>query len=360
MMIKIIKMTIIVVIFLGFGLKVSADGYSDEQLSSFDKILPDGLSGITEDTDKLIDRVGIEALISEIKGIIERDGSQVVVFFLSCVGLGTLMALASAVSSKLARVAGVCVGATVSLGIFVGLCDVFSSVEENLAKLCEFFGSAIPIFTAVSVSSGAVGTASVQAVGMNFTLSLINGGATSLMLFAVELGLAFAMLSFFGDERISVLSSSASSFFKWISGISAAAVIATLSLQSVVSSAADNAAMRAAKYAASGMIPVVGGAVSGALSTLTSGLSYVKSVIGAGAVVSVVSIVLSPLVIMLLYRTALSLSSSICALFSPDATLKILNAYRGALDSLIAVYSLSSCVIIFEIILFMKSGVGVF
>ena len=139
-----------------------------------------------------------------------------------------------------------------------------------------------------------------------------------------------------------------------------ALLTAAYSLQTIISSAADSAAMRAAKYAASGMIPVVGGAVSGALSTLTSGLSYVKSVIGAGAVVSVVSIVLSPLVIMLLYRAALSLSSSICSLFSSDVAVKILHAYRAALDSLIAVYALSSCVIIFEIILFMKSGVSVF
>ena len=357
---KIVKMTTIIVIFFMFCLKVSAGGYSDDQLASFDKIMPDGLSGITEDTDALIDSVGIGALVLEIKSIVERDGSAVLGFFLSCVGLCALMAVASAMSSRLARVATVGVGAIASLKIFHGISGLFSSVTDNLERLTDFFGSAIPIFTAVSVSSGAVGTASVQAVGMNFTLSLINDVGTAIMLFAVELGLVFAMLSFFGDERIGTLSSSVSSFFKWICGISATAIIATLSLQSVVSSAADTAAMRAAKYAASGIIPVVGGTVSGALSTLTSGLAYVRGVIGAGAVAAVVSIALSPLVMMLLYRAALSLSSSLCSLFAPDSAIKILVVYRAALDSLIAVYSLSSCVIIFEIILFMKSGVSVF
>lgn len=353
-------MTIIVVIFLAFSLKVSADGYSDKQLESFEEILPDELSGISRDTDSLIESVGIPRLISEIKSILERDGSRVIGFFLSCIALGALMALSAGISGGLAKTATVALGSVVSLRIFLSVAEIFTSVEQNLKELCTFFGSAIPIFTAVSVSSGAVGSASVQAMGMNFTLSLINGAGTGIMLFAVELGLAFAMLSFFGDERISALSANASSFFKWIIGISATAIIATLSLQSVVSGAADTAAMRAAKYAASGMIPVVGGTVSGALSTLTAGLAYVRGVIGAGAVAAVVSIALSPLVIMLLYRAALSLSSSICSLFSSDASVKILHAYRLALDSLISVYALSSCVIIFEIILFMKSGVSVF
>ena len=357
---KIFKMTIIVVIFATFSLRVNADGYSDKHIESFEEILPEGLSEISRDTDALIDSVGIPRLLAEIKSIIERDGSSVLGFFLSCIGLGAILALTATVSGKLSKAASVATGAIVSLKIFLNLSGIFTSVQENLRELCTFFGSAIPIFTAVSVSSGAVGTASVQAVGMNFTLSIINGAGTGVMLFAVELGLAFAMLSFFGDERISTLYANASSFFKWIIGISATVITATLSLQSVVSGAADTAAMRAAKYAASGMIPVVGGTVSGALSTLTAGLAYVRGIIGAGAVVAVVSIVLAPLVIMLLYRAALSLSSSICSLFSSDVAVKILHAYRTALDSLIAVYALSSCVIIFEIILFMRSGVSVF
>ncbi len=356
---KLIKMSIIVVIFLVFTLKTSAKSYSDEQLDNFESILPESFSGISEDTDKLIDRIGISALFEEISAIISHSGSRVLEFFLSLLALGALLALAEGLSSKFGRVASAALGAITSLCIFSYISELFFSTEENLSSLCSFFSSAIPIFTAVSVSSGAVGTASVQAVGMNFTLSLISGVGTSVLLLAVGMGLALAMLLFFGDERISALSGSVAGFFKWTVGIATTLIIATFSLQSIVASASDGVAMRAAKYAASGMIPVVGGTVSGALSTLTAGLSYAKGVIGAGAVAVVVSIALSPLIIMLLYRAALSLAGSLCSVFGSSAV-KIYTAYRSALDSLIAVYSLSACVIIFEIILFIKSGVNVF
>lgn len=357
---KLIKMSIIVVISLAFCLKVSADDYSDEQLQRFEDILPESLSGITEDTDALLESLGISALAEEIIAIIRHNSSRVIALFLSCLGLGALMALSASISNRLGRASLSALGAITSLTVFSYIGELFFSAKENLTELCGFFSSAIPIFTAVSVSSGAVGTASVQAMGMNFTLSLISGVGVGVMLLAVGMGLSLAMLSFFGDERVGALSGSVSGFFKWLVGISTTLIIATFSLQSVVASASDGVAMRAAKYAASGMIPVVGGAVSGALSTLMAGLSYVRGIIGAGSVVAVVSIALAPLVIMLLYRAALSLSGTLCALFDSGGAVKIFGAYKTALDSLIAVYALSACVILFEIILFMKSGVTVF
>ncbi len=353
---KLVKMSIIICISLVFCLRVSADDASRDSLRDFESILPESMTGITESTDELLDRIGIAALVEEIISIIEHSGSRVLELLLCLVALGAFTAVAENLSGKLGGVAVSAIGAVSSLCVFSYIGELFFSTKENLSQLCGFFSSAIPIFTAVSVSSGAVGTASVQAVGMNFTLSLISGVGTGVMLLAVGMGLSLALLSFFGDERINALSGTVSGFFKWLTGIGTTLVIATFSLQSVVASASDGVAMRAAKYAASGMIPVVGGAVSGALSTLGSGLAYAKGVIGAGSVAVIVSMALSPLILMLLYRAALSLAATLCSLFSCGVT-RIYNAYRTALDSLIAVYSLCGCVVIFEIILFMKSGV---
>jgi stage III sporulation protein AE len=116
--------------------------------------------------------------------------------------------------------------------------------------------------------------------------------------------------------------------------------------------------MSAAKYAASGMIPVVGSTVAGALSTLASGLSYAKGIIGVGAIVVIVGIIISPLVLLLLHRLALSLALILADFLGVSGASRIFGAFRASFDSLIAVYALCSVLYIFNAVLFMKSGVA--
>ena len=146
--------------------------------------------------------------------------------------------------------------------------------------------------------------------------------------------------------------------FSWFLGIVTVMISGTLSLQTMVASARDCAAMRAAKYAASGMIPVVGSTVAAALSTLASGVSYVKGIVGGGAVFVLISIMLSPLVLMLMYRFALSFAKFASEFFEIGGGVKIFSAYLYSLDTVLATYALSCLVYLFEIILFVKGGVG--
>lgn len=350
---KMLKILTIVVIFWVFSLKVCADGYVDEYIDDFTEILP---GGVSSDAEELLDGVGIDALIGEIYNILSGNASRAVGILLIIVSFGIFSSLIESAPIKNKGVCRSALGAILSLSLLPQIVPIFTSARDAVSSLVDFFSSAVPIFTAITVAGGAVSTASVQAVGMNFTLSLLSGSFISLMIGAVTLSLAAAVLSFFDDGIFSGLSRAIFGFFKWIVGIGAALIMGTLSLQSVVASASDSAAMRAAKYAASGMIPIVGNTVSAALSTLASGLSYARGVVGVGAIAAVLSITLSPLVLMLIVRSAFSLGGEVCSLFGTRE--RVSAAYRSALDALIAVYALALCVVIFEIILFMKSGVS--
>ena len=350
----------LVVILIAFPIKSRAEGYTDGAIDDFRDILPEGMEDIADDTDALTERVGLRALLTEIVSILEGNVSGALAFLLSLICMGTLAALSGTVSTRLSSGVTWALGVLTSLLVFSHVGPLFSDCRSGMRELCEFFSSAIPIFTAVTVSSGATASASAQAIGMNFTVSLIGGGGISLMSSAIGMGLTVALLSFLSDDGMSALSRSVHSFFKWLSGIATALLAATVSLQNIVSSAADTAAMRAARYAVSGAIPIVGNTVSGALSTLTAGMAYARGVIGAGAVAVIISITLSPLLVLLMYRCALSLATSFVTLLGCDVSVRIYSAFRSALDSLAAVYSLCACVCIFEIVLFIKSGVSIF
>lgn len=334
-----------------------ADGVADEYIADFEKLLPSDMSDIVTDTEALTRSVSIEALISEITALISGEGSRIVTFLLALISMGIIGSLAAALGLKLSSATERAVGVIASLLVFSYVGGLFRSMADTMSDICAFFSGAIPIYTAISVSSGAVSTAGAQALGMNFTASLLGGVGISVMTAVVGTGLAMALVSFFGDERTDALSRSVQSFFKWLCGIATALIMATLSLQTVVCSASDSAVLRAARYAASGMIPIVGGAVSGALSTLAAGLAYAKGIVGVGSVAVIVTLALAPLVLLLLYRLALSLAISFVGFVGSPCIRRIYAAYKTALDSLCAVYALCACLCIFEIILFMKSGV---
>ena len=235
---------------------------------------------------------------------------------------------------------------------------LFSETRESIDGLTAFFSDAAPIMSAVTLAGGGAGGAAVESAGIGLALAFVGDVLCTALSGAVGFSLALGLLSCFGDTNVSSVAASVKNLFMWLVGIATLIIMGTLSLQSVVTAAADSAAMRSAKYAASGLIPIVGGTVSGSLSTLASGLSYAKGVIGAGAVAVIVASAVGPLAVLLLYRLSFTVGLKLCESFSASRSASVLKAFASSLDALIAVYSLAVIIYVFEIILFIKSGVA--
>jgi stage III sporulation protein AE len=144
----------------------------------------------------------------------------------------------------------------------------------------------------------------------------------------------------------------------WCIGIVSTSLAAIVSIQSVVASAHDSALLRAARYAASGAIPIVGTTVASALGTLGGGLAFVKSSIGAASIAVVLLIALSPLLTLLLYRLSFSFCSLLLEFCATPEGVRCFSAFKSALDVLIAVYSASVLVCVVQLVVFLKGGVA--
>lgn len=75
-----------------------------------------------------------------------------------------------------------------------------------------------------------------------------------------------------------------------------------LSLQTAVSAASDNAAIKTAKFVVSQGVPLVGGTVSDAVNTLQSGISILKSSVGVYGIIAVGAIILPVLASLTCYK----------------------------------------------------------
>lgn len=353
---KILLLLIIVVIFPVFTLVCSADDAVDRYISDFGSALPDGFSDLS-DVDMLIDRAEVGSLISEIMTILSDERGGILSFFLTLIGSVGLMTVASLCHDRLSSTVEGVVGMIVSVLIFSSVSGLLGRVDSAIGEISSFFGSLIPIFVGVTAMGGGTSSAGVQAAGMYTALSAVGGIGSGIFISLSSFGLAMSLLSCFGSEGIGAVCKGLRGLFGWVSGIFTALITAAFSLQTLVASSADSAAMRAVKYAASGLIPVVGSTVSGAISTLATGLSYARGIIGGGAIVVILYMALAPLVLLLAYRLCLS-CAIIFADFCGGSGSRIFTAYRFSIDMTVTLYALSTLIYLFEIIIITMVGVN--
>lgn len=88
-----------------------------------------------------------------------------------------------------------------------------------------------------------------------------------------------------------------------------------LSLQTAVSAASDNAAIKTAKFVVSQGVPLVGGTVSDAVNTLQSGISILKSSVGVYGIIAVAAIILPVLASLICYKAAALAAEGLAEMF---------------------------------------------
>lgn len=332
-----------------------------EILDEFESIIPPESNVSLTDGKYDVEGLGIGEIFKELIQNVGEQRGTIVSFFLMLVGLSALISMVdssrAALDGEVMSSASVGLLTLASVSIFSSLFGLCESLKHGLESVVDFFSAAVPIMTAVNVAGGATASASVQAVNMNLTLGLIQKFCVSGLL---PVSFAVFSISFIGsvsdNAAINGIGKGIRGFFMWGIGIVSTLLAATISIQSVVASAEDSAALRAARYAASGTIPVVGSTVASALATLGGGMAFIKSSVGGASIAVILSVTLSPLVILLLYRASFAICASFLEFSGSAGGVRCFSAFKSSLDALIAVYSMSVLVCIVELIVFIKGG----
>lgn len=237
------------------------------------------------------------------------------------------------------------------LGI-LPICQGLASSGDELASL---FSGIVPVFTSLSLGLGCVGVAAAQSFALTATLALLGGGSEGVLaLFCPPLLFAAAVSPLTRECGFDVGVGLKRIFTRGISllGMLLGGVVG---LQTVVASARDSLTLRATRVAVSEALPMVGGAVSGAVSSIAGGLGYACSTVGAFSVVALLSLSLSPLLLALAYRLSLGLCLFMLKTSGASRTHSAVAAVVSAFDAAIGVYALTSAIYILETLAFMKA-----
>ena len=322
----------------------------------FEDALPEDFSYLT-DINLVKNSIGMDTLLAECVSAIKGEGASVLKFLLLSLSLFAITATCGAVCNGAYPIATRSVS-LIALSLLVArLMPIVDEVTGVCVDLGDFLLSLIPILSGISASLGHLSVATSQATAMSLTLSFFGGEGAHALGVIVKCLFVLALLSVFTKES-GKLMGTLKSIFMWGLGIITTLLGGVTSIQTLISRGADNATMMATKYAIGNMLPLAGGAVSAALSTLVGGMSYYVTLVGGGAIAVVALTAISPLITLLMYKLALSVSSFFVS-FTGNEIIEIgVKAVSGALDALIALYSVTTVIYTLEIMLFLRQGLG--
>lgn len=207
------------------------------------------------------------------------------------------------------------------------------TVESSLNRLSDFMISYVPIFSSVTAVGG-----SVSASGSYYAMTLIACevigmvGSKVIMPFLSIVMVISLVSSINPNLQFSGAAESIKKACQWILGGLATVFVGLLSIQGMTGSATDSLITRTAKFAASSFIPIIGGAVSEAYSTLYSSLGVIRTGVGTIGIIVIVIMVLPPIISIIASKFAISLAQIISGLFSQKECCEFLKSVNAVLS----------------------------
>ena len=225
----------------------------------------------------------------------------------------------------LAACAAIVVAAAGNLGQLMGL------GRETVLELDQFSKVLLPALAAAMASMGLVGAASVRQAATVLFCDVLISLICRLILPAIYLYIgALTAGSMLGDSRLEGLAKAIKKGVTWLLGGLLTVFTLYLSVAGAVSGAVDGAAVRVTKKAIAGVVPVVGGIISGAAETVLSGAGLLKNSIGIFGVLGVLAVCLLPFLQLavqyLLYKGAAFAASTV----APPRLVRLIDGLGGA------------------------------
>ena len=223
--------------------------------------------------------------------------------------------------------------------------------RETVLELDQFSKVLLPVLGAAMASMGLVGAAAARQAATVLFCDVLISLICRLVLPAIYLYVAALTAgSMLGDSRLEGLAKAIKKGVTWLLGGLVTVFTLYLSVAGAVSGAADAAAVRVTKKAIAGVVPVVGGIISGAAETVLSGAGLLKNSIGVFGVAAVLAVCLLPFLQLavqyLLYKGAAFVASTVG---SPQLT-RLVDGLGGAFGLLLGAVGSCAMVLLISLI----------
>lgn len=222
--------------------------------------------------------------------------------------------------------------------VLVPLFHLLETVSRSVEQVTVFLGAYVPVYGAILLSGGrGVSALSYQTTllgASQLLMWLLYAGVFPAVTVSLALGCTGSLAEGFCLESIS---STIHKTILWTLGLFSTLFSGLLSIQQMVAAAGDSLSGRVLRFSLSSFVPVVGGLLSEAYSTVVGCAGLLRSTVGCFGLVAVCLLVLPPLLSCVCWNLGLHLAAGAAGLFQLSPVEKLCRTAAGAVRVLIAV-----------------------
>lgn len=232
-------------------------------------------------------------------------------------------------------------------------------VWRAVDSVAVFMYSYVPVYAAVMTVSGSATAALSYQTALLTCAELMVTAVRTAVVPILYVSLALGCVGAVTDElRTDAISALLHKVILWGLGLFSTVFTWVLSMQQMAAASADTLSSRAVKFSLASFVPVVGGALSEAYSTVNGCAGLLRSGIGCFGVLAAALIVLPPLVSAVVWNLCLHLGGHTAALFQLPSLEKLCRATAGAVRVLIALLALFALLMIVSTTVVVFAGRG--
>lgn len=223
--------------------------------------------------------------------------------------------------------------------------------REAIARMETLSKVLLPSMAVVTAATGAPASAVArQLATMLFSdvlLTVINRLLLPLVYAYVAACAAYAALGNDGVKRMADL-------LKWVVTsvltVLLLAFVGYLSVTGVIAGTTDAVALKAAKFAVSGMVPVVGGILSDAAETVLAGAGILKSSVGVVGMLAILAVCIIPFLMLGIHYLAYKLTAALTATLSDSRVAGLVSSIGGAFGLVLGMTGASALLLLISMV----------
>ncbi|MGN1090818.1 MAG: hypothetical protein ACI4Q6_10495 [Huintestinicola sp.] len=278
----------------------------------------------------------------------------------------SVVLLASAASAAADTVNGgvqkVCRIVSVLAAAAVIVPPIEECVEQAAVTLSDggdFMLCYVPVFAGICTASGSVTAAAGYSAIMLMTAESAVKFVSGLIIPVISVCMAMTIVNSFSPAiSLSGIAELLKKGITLLLGLIMTVFTGLLSLQSIVGTSADTVTVKAAKFMAANLIPIVGGAVADAYSAMRSGLGLLRGAAGAFGIIALTVTILPPVLNAVCMYLAMWAGRAAAELFGVKELAGLFKGAASVLSMVIAVLSCFCVMFVISTVIMMAAGLG--
>lgn len=254
------------------------------------------------------------------------------------------------------NIVGILTAATM---VAIPITGCISEASAALRAGGNFMLSFVPVFSSVTAVTGNITSAAVYHTLLlavaEFSVQLASGMLMPMLGCFLALSIIAAVNP---DLNLHSFANAIRTVTLWALGLIMTVFVGLLTIQGFVGTAADTVTIRAAKFAIASFVPIVGGALSDALTTVQGSLGVLKAGIGGFGIAVGVMTMLPTILSVLLLKLSIDLAAFAGEIFGVGRITVLLKSAASTLTIILALLLCFCLMLVISTTIIMMMGLG--